>query len=488
MKKILQDKKMWFFFGITILFYGLFFKMNFAPDTYGVLSQGARNICTHFLQCGRVITAVAYAIVHILKFNDYTIYFLSFLLGIVALTLSQYKLYKMIKEDIKNEYINIILPILIVLNVFCVELMLYIEKGIMCLSVLLSIYAVDKIKKYFESKEKNNIIYAIIILFLATCCYQGTIAIFIIIAMIYILKNSKNIKQFICNNFIVAVTYAIPSILNFAMIKLIFGNSRVSGTINLLESIEKIIAGTRNMILTTYNLLPKGFLIFFVAIIITIIIYIAIKSKNVKHTTLKVLSILYVGLGIIFSTIFPQIMQDTNSIWFVARSTYGYASILGIFIWLLFLNENTDNINNLIKNIIIVLSTIYIVLQYIYCESLILNQYIVNYQDKKEVIKIGELIEQYEKETGNKISKISVYKDKEPKYTYDEILSTGDINIKALYPDWSTVAIINYYTKRNLKNIENDRGIKESFKNKNWNEFSVEQIQFNGDTIHICTY
>lgn len=483
-KKCALQKEIWIFLGITILFLGIFFKMDFAPDTYGVLSQGARNTCLHFLQCGRLITAVAFAIVHVLNFNDNTIYILSFLLGIISMTLSQYKLYNMAKNDIKNKYIAIIVPILIVLNVFSIELMIYIEKGILCLSVLLAICAAEQANKYMQNKNIKNIILSIVFMFLANCSYQGTVAIFVIISMIFIIKNSKNIKDFIYNNIKVAIIYAIPAILNFIIVRFIFGNSRVKGEINIVNSIIKIIDGTKNMLYTTYNLLPKGFLLGAIAVVVAITI-IEIFRKKEKGKIIKILTMIYLIIGTIFTTIFPQIMQDTNSIWFVARSTYGYAAILGILIWNLFLNQKVEKT---IEKTILILCAIYVIVQYIYCQNLIIDHYIVNYEDKQSALRIQQLIQEYEEKSGNQITKISLYNDKNPMYTYNEIFSTGDTNIKSLYPDWSTKRVINYYTGRQLEDGEKNEEIEDKFKNKDWKYFAEEQVILNEDTLHLCLY
>lgn len=483
-KKNIAKKEMWIFLSITILFLGMFFKMDFSPDTYRVFSQGARDTCLHFLQCGRIITASAFALVHILKFNDVTIYILSFILGIVSMTLSQFKLFNMLKTDIKNKYIAIIVSTLIILNVFSIELMMYIEKGILCLSVLLNICAIEQIKKYFENRNITNVIFSILFMFLANCAYQGTVAIFVIISMIYIIKNSHNFKKFIYNNIIIAIVYAIPAVLNFIMVRFIFGNSRVNGNLNIEESMIKIIDGTRNMIETTYNLLPKGFFITIAIIIVGIIIFVTFRKKE-SSSIIKILATMYLILGTIIVTIIPQIMQDTNSIWFVPRSTYGYASLLGILIWYLFLNEN---IGKSIEKLVMAICAIYLVIQYIYCQNLIVNHYIVNYEDRQSVLKIEEIIQEYETKSGNLITKVSIYNDKNTMYTHNEIFAIGDINVKALYPDWSTIETINYYTGRQLEKGEKNKEIEKNFKEKDWKYFSEEQVILREDTLHLCIY
>ena len=55
-------------------------------------------------------------------------------------------------------------------------------------------------------------------------------------------------------------------------------------------------------------------------------------------------------------------MQNTESIWFVARSTYSYASLFGILVLYLFMNFK--NIKNKNKNFVIILSLVLLIVQF----------------------------------------------------------------------------------------------------------------------------
>ena len=102
-------------------------------------------------------------------------------------------------------------------------------------------------------------------------------------------------------------------------------------------------------------------------------------------------------------------------------------------------------------------------------------------------MKIANKVKKYEKETGNKISKIEIYQDLSPSYTYDNIFVTKDLNIKAYATDWSTKGILEYYLKRNLEKLKSEENI-EKFQNKNWNEFNEEQIILKNDVLILCRY
>ena len=54
---------------------------------------------------------------------------------------------------------------------------------------------------------------------------------------------------------------------------------------------------------------------------------------------------------------------------------------------------------------------------------------------------------------------------------------------------WCNVDAINYYTNRNLEEVQMPRKIyDEYFKNKDWNELNKEQFVFIDDTLYYCIY
>ena len=213
-KKIFCDKQLYIFSLITILFFGAFCVLQYAPDTYSVFTNELKHTVLHFFSCGRFVTGIfSYLVIRV--FGNNATYIVSYSIAIICTIASLYRLNRLIKEDIKSDIASIIISTLIIINPFSLELFLYIEKGIMMLSVLLCVLSIEHIKKFFDGNKKS-ILWSLIFMTIANCCYQGTIGIFVAISLIYIIKNSKNVKQFIINNIIVALTYGIPSALGAA--------------------------------------------------------------------------------------------------------------------------------------------------------------------------------------------------------------------------------------------------------------------------------
>ena len=485
-KETFLDKNLYIFSVITILFFGVFCIMQYAPDTYSVFATNLTDIVSHFFSCGRIVTGAALYIVRgLLHIGNYGTYLLSYGFAILCTIISLYKLNKLVNQEIKNNVVSILISTLIIINPFSIELFVYIEKGIMVLSVLLCVLAVEQIKKFFEGNKKS-ILLALVFMIVANCCYQGTVGLFVAISLLYIIKYSKNIKEFIVNNVVVALTYGIPAILNFILVRFLFTNERVAGEIVLSESIIKMLQGTKRMLVNTYDLLPKYVFIIIIAILLGIIIYQALKKKiSSKKKILEILGAFYVIAGTLFATVAPQILQDTSSIWFVARSSYSMAAIIGLLTMYAFMKTK---IHAKMRNSIVIILVAFLLLQFVSFMSFAIDHYVGNYMDKTVTLEINRLISEYEEETGIQITEISIYHDKSIQYTYPELKASGDMNIKAYSADWCVPKIIQLYTGRNLITIENDEKLKNEFLQKNWDVFDEEQIVFQDNILHICLY
>lgn len=489
MKKI-KDSKFYMALFLTLIFFGLFVKMDFATDTYSVLGSDPREIFDHFMLSGRFITAFCWETVNILNFNDNLIYILSYIMAIICTTLSIYELFKMINEKIKNDYLSLVISTITIINPFSIELFMYIEKGILTLAVLLSVLAIKEFTRFLDGNKKS-LIFMEIYMLIAVFCYQGVVGIFIAISVVYVVLYSRSVKEFIKNNIIILLGYGLPAVINFLTVRLAFINDRVNGKIILSESIEKIINGTKSM-LNTYGILPKGFFLILLVLMIALTLFIIIFNKEkISKKIIKILGLFYVIIANLGITIAPQIMQNTSSIWFVPRSTYPFASLIGIIAIYILLCTNKFFIKNKIKlrNICVISISIFlIIIQFYRFNEIELDHYNLNYLDKLNSMQIGQKIKEYEEKNGKKVKYICIYQDQNVSYTYNGLIAIGDINITGFYPDWSIVNMINYFNNLNLEEKEKDSMIEIQFLQKDWNNYSDEQLIFKDDTLHYCKF
>lgn len=502
MRKIiekLKDKNLYFCLLITLVFFGIFIQKEFAVDSYSMLESHANEMFNHFASIGRFVIGIWQTVVTKLGFNFELIYLNSFLIAILCITLAIYNLYLVINKKVKNNAVCLAVSTVTIINPFTIELFLFIEKGIFALTVLMTVLAFVEFTKFLEGNKKA-FKYVLLFMFIATFGYQGIIGLFIALSTIYIVLSSKNIKDFFINNVFALLGYGVPAIVNLLVIRLISSSDRVSGAINFVESINKILKGSIEMI-ATYTILPKYTFVILIAILIILAIILLVINKNIKISTkiLKFLGLGYVFLATYAITIIPHVMENTDSIWFVPRSTYPFGAIIGIiciYILINIVDYSRTNKKDISKSgkiqiplyFIGIICIALLIIQFYNFNKIEINHYNLNYTDKVNSLKIGEEIKKYEQETGNKITKIAIYGDKYISTSYPNIWEYKDINVTGFFPEWAIINMINYYNDLELVQAETDPQIEESFKEQNWNDFSLDQIIFIGDTIHYCRF
>lgn len=486
-KGVLENRILQFFFLISILFFGIYVKVEYATDTYSIYSSDYIGPLQHFIVSGRFITAGFWYIISILNLSISMGYIASFFIGIISFTLSQYYLYKIIQKELNNKVISAIISIMIILNAFSIELFLFFEKGILALSILLNVLALKYLIKFFEGRKKY-IIYSLIFMILANFSYQGTVALFVALALVFILKYSKNIKDFIYKNVIVAIIYGISASLNYAFVKFIFHNSRTEqGGSNILLSIRKVINSLENTLINSYDILPKYlFIAFLVMTILLVFMRIVMDKKSYKSRLYNLFGLVYICAGVVIITILPQLMVGIEYLWLVPRSTYAIASLIGIIYMFMYFNFKIDK---KIEMFIILSCLVFILLQFRGFQKISIDHYILNYNDKLVSLQIAEEINKYEIDSGKKISKVAIYKDQDPRYSYKDLIANGDMNVSAYAPDWSLVGVIYVYTGKHLEKIDSSEQIyNQYFKGRDWKYYNSEQLVFIGDTMHICIF
>lgn len=486
---ILFDKKLYIYIIIVIAYFGIFCHMQFAPDTYAVLSSDAKGITTHLCSCGRFVTGV---FIYIFKAkipiaND-RLYYISYGIAMTFMVLSMYKLDRIINKEVKNR-LGVIVAItsVTIINVFSLEMFLYIEKGIMALGIFMCILALEQLIRLFKGK-KSGLFLGLVFMFVSNCCYQGNVGMFIAIAIVFTMKYSSSVKKFFINNVFMGIMYVIPALANYLLIKFLFVNSRVKGEVIIAESIKKVIEGTQKMLFTNYGLLPKGLFVTVIGIIIAFSIYKTIVSKaSFKRKSFIIFTNVYLIVGTILVTIVPQFLQDTSSIWFVARSSYPMGCLVGTLLLNIYLYCN-DSIRIPGKLITISIVSCLMLIQFVNFNRFSLDNYIGNYVDMETSLIIKEMVDEYEKNTGKKVCKVAIYADSATQFAYPKVKVSGDINIKAYSTGWSTISILRHYIGKYLVDVESDKEIEQYFAEKNWTSFSEEQIIIKDNTLHICLY
>lgn len=175
-----------FYTIVTLIFFGILYKMEYATDTYSVFNFNGQQVYAQFAMSGRFITATVGKFIKTINVSEGAMYIGSYILSIICASFSQYQLYKIVKRDVKSTLLKFLIPTIIIINPFSIELFLFIEKGIMWFGILMCILALENVIKFFEAntqeKEKQikyihykYAIYALILMFIANCSYQGIV-------------------------------------------------------------------------------------------------------------------------------------------------------------------------------------------------------------------------------------------------------------------------------------------------------------------------
>ena len=482
LSKIKFNKKIIYFVLITLVFFGVFIKSEYALDSFRILEEQNEAIYDSFSQ-GRFLKGIFYILILKLNIGFGYKYIASYLLAIVALILSQYKLYKIINKDIRNDLISILITTMIILNPFSIELMMFYEKGIMCLGVLFAIYAFDIFTKNIQKNNIKNYILPSVLMLLSDFSYQGISSIFIALCSIYIYKNSKNIKSFILDNIKMGLVYLIPAIINVLIVRFIFVNTRVSGAIYIPDTLSAIL-NQLPVMFKFYDILPYSILLIIIYLI-SFIMFIVGRKESYKGKVLDIFSYLYVFIAMFGSTIAPQLLQNTESVWLVPRSTYAFGSILGLTLLLIMLKKPK---NEYFKKTLIAVSFIVLFIQFYSFTKIEVEHYTLNYLDRINSYKIGNKIREYEEETGKKVKYISYSEDQNKIYTYDEIRARQDMNISGFSSYWSYIYMINYYTGLELKEKTATKEDKERCYKNDTTDFDINKIVIENDTVSFCGF
>lgn len=484
--------------AISLIFFGAFIKLDFATDTYAFMYNSVDDFLDTFLGNGRIIAGVFGALFKLIPgISIQVVCLFSFLVGIISLILSLCVLDDLVNRIVKNNILRKLITTLIIINPFIIELFLFIEKGVMLLGILFCVLAVKNFVCYLEERDKNNkksikyLICSIIMMIMGAISYQGVLGVYILIATVFTMYYSKNFKQFVINTILSVVPYISGVIVNFLWIKLMSVNNRTSGPLNIVGSVKAIIANW-DWMLCMFDIVPVKLVIIALGLVIATIAIIMIRKRTPPMKfVLLVGSILYILLVAILAAVVPQIAMGTK-VWLVPRSTYVYGTIIGIIplTCLLYVDNESLSIKwKLPRHIIGVALLLVVVVLFYRHNQIIIDHYSVIAQDRTRAKIIGQMINDYESKSGNKVTKAAMIGDSVPNEAYPGILNIMDINDTSFSAFWSGINSIKYWNGRNdLQRVQAPEELKKYCRSNDWNYFNDSQVVFNGDFVGICSY
>ena len=488
-----ENKKDLFIFGIILLFCVLIcsplIQFHIASDTYNLMDLGYFEYPSqYFLKDARIVSTLVMYIAGILNLPYSVFIVMMEILAIIIVSFSIYFIYKTVSEKIKlksnGKIILVIMAGFILLfNCMSLEYLLYAECSVMCLSVLLSILAA----RTFTSDSKHKYIKALLLIIMATFCYQGAVNIFLPLTILFIFidKNQKSkkeiVKQVVLSGVWICIAY-IVNVLSIYVINTILGGeqSRIAGGILTNLSLFGVLINyiITNTLIYNYNLWPMGITLIFIAITLIILLF-------QKKTTEKILNYIVILLSALLICIVPIFFMKSPSM--EPRMAMSIGGIIGMsLIYLITLEQK----NKILEYIISILVVSFFIFNSVNAIQIFSSHIATNKIDANMGMTIRYKIEEYERESGNTVTKVAYYRDENHKdfhYGWDKKLSS--FGQRAFDNYYCIIEALNYYCDRKFEKAQMTKEVyNEYFAGRDWVAYSDEQIVFDGDTMYICTY
>lgn len=381
---------------------------------------------------------------------------------------------------------------MVVFNIFYVDLFPF---SFMMLAFSLSMLFVILAFKFFvERKSKLDILKALFCLVISIFFYQSMLPLFIPLCLIAIWFGTENqviekvkssIIGFICYGFVLAVDLGYIKFIhnNFFIDK--WRDARADKKPEILNNLEYIWDLQYKLWVQAFGFMKNYIFVSFVILFALIFI---LSVKKFKDKVRAKLILIFILIAFLVAVFLPNIFSGETFI--SPRSVSTFASIPGLILFAFVLKQNEwlEKLNW--KNIAI----FSFVLMYFCYQAFAIQRVAKQGQIQKQLdsfysAEIYKKIEEYEKQSGEKVTTLIMRNDYTPMYCYKEVNCYG-VYTKALSVPWSRVESINLVSGREFLSREMTvEEYREIFNEKTWDEFVVEeQIRFEGEKVFVIVF
>lgn len=471
-----------FLFSLAICF--AFAMPHYTHDTFKIINNGYINYTqNYFIKEARPFTALITIIAAIIQLPIEVYSILSFLIAIGLLSYTAVIIYQIIKKVLntiskRESLLLILISHLFVYSYLAIEHIFFLESCMMALGILLSIIAA----KVIIEDKKYKYIKAILIILTAVFCYQGSIAIFPMFLLTYYfllvpLKGKEKVAFTIKTAFI----YGIAMLLTILYCKFLIGESRIHTNIEMV-SLKEILWNLKYLVIDSLGVIPS---FTHLSIMLLTTITILIFSKNTKKEKCKlVINYFFIYIASVAICMMPVFMGAGLDL--IPRMCIAYGTTIAIsllFLWTTVRKEK--NRKNRIVQILIL--TIFIANSILYT-TLTIQHLKVNQLDRQLSQKVKQIIEEYEEKENKQITQIVMCFDKNSQKYYDGFIHAGPYTKRAT-GSWATREALMYYMQRNFRFAPiTYQECAMLFKEKDWDEFSEEQIILKDNILYFCVY
>ncbi|MGN1296852.1 MAG: glucosyltransferase domain-containing protein [Clostridia bacterium] len=482
--------------AITILFCQNFLQMHYSSDTYVLYDLGYMEYPSqYFLLDGRLISTVVCYLAGILNVPIPAYIIGMDFIGIILIATAIYMMDRILEKIIKPQKNIVKLMLLascfiLILNQFTLEYLLFPESAVMCLGVLFNVIAV----KLMIDNPKHKYIKIFLSLLVAVFCYQGLLNMFPVLAiLVYIVKQIVDKREYKIKEkefFIEMIKLAIIVIVVLAicMIAIKVGktllNSNQDRMMHLVDMEAVMLRGETvleyldELWNKTMHMLPDQ--INNIILIISFISLILLKTK--KEIIMQYVLLLIVSFTI---CIVPMFLFNTG---ICGRVNEPLTMIWGVSLIIL-LAQSMNISEGKRTNFIYCLVIISFIINNIFIMQNITEHIASNRVEENMGKTIKYALEEYEQKTGNKVTKFAYAYDRNPQQYAVGIKPIGSLTERKLACSWSISQAINFYCERKFEKVRMPTQIyAEKMIDKDYKEFSEEQLVFEGDTLYMLVY
>lgn len=463
---------------ISFIMCSAFLRPHYPHDTYKIIRDGLTyHSYERFLQDGRPFTAILTVLADMVNMPIEVYMILSLILALIFLSCSVIIIYKMFKNKLteNSKIFNImiiLISFIIIYNYLSIEYIYYLESFMLALGILLSVLAF----KVIVNKEKYAYTKSCIIMIIAAFCYQGSIAIFPMLAVTYFLLFEKDyLKENIVNIIKVALIYGFSMLLTIIYSNVLFAATRIR--VSFLDfDFADLLNRIKILVIDSLDVIPSYV---HIGIILFTVICICFARKDKIKLLLSYLFIMIASIGICIT---PTIIGSGLDM--EPRICMAYGTTIGIS--LLFILYLVQNSNKYLKTLAYVFISTVFILNFVVYLIITYQHIMVNKLDEKNCEIINQVISEYEKENNIKVNKIAVVLRDGGKEYYPGFIEVGDMTQSAL-ASWAAREAIIFYNGREMsfEKVTYEQFMK-YFVDKEWNGFSKEQIAIENNVLLFC--
>lgn len=484
-------------FNVMLLFcvYSIaVFSIHYSPDSFSTFFN---NPAHQHLRLGRLLNFLIYSGFETLNINIAKHVIFNQLFLIITMALLMTKLTEMfqsalnLKECRKDIFILNLIISLFFININILEGWFLFPETCFSGSISLTL-SILSICLFCEAKNLKGYLLSFFVLLLALNMYQVYIENYLIIGAAFVFIENKTQIDFKCVRRLIylIIIGAIASLTSVLILKVLeeiglsTGNDRaVVLSLQVLINNAQSIFKNAIQVLNDYNgYLPKYSVATFVIALYGVIIF-GIRKNGISPLA-HYIAIVIFSCAIMIAAYLPHFVVST--VWLAPRAILGVSAAIASLAILAFSFSETFG-----KKVLFLAVIAYLTVNYIQVQRIVVNGSINDGIDQEQVHQIGQVIEEYQNDTGNTIKYFAIHNDGGYKWAYDSVnYNIYETNSRKANVEWAVMPMINYYLGSDYLRVDfPDEKYLDFFGDKNWDYFEPdEQIICEGDTLYMAVY